>query len=80
VCVLNINAYSLFNDAFSVTRTVSNERVMNDELERMWKEVIVAKFKVLSRHFFNGATAQSRPWPPLLRFLNLTHGRTPLDE
>jgi hypothetical protein len=36
--------YSLFNDAFSDTDYIaSNERVIvNNELERMWKEVVVA--------------------------------------
>jgi hypothetical protein len=27
---------------------------MNDELERMWKEAVVAKFKILSRYFLEG--------------------------
>jgi hypothetical protein len=38
--------YSLFNDAFSVSDyTVSNERmrmIVNNELERMWKEAVMA--------------------------------------
>jgi hypothetical protein len=38
--------YSLFNDDFNVSDcTVSNERmrmVVNNELERMWKEAFVA--------------------------------------
>jgi hypothetical protein len=29
-------------------------RLINNELERMWKEAIVAKFKVLSRHLPGG--------------------------
>jgi hypothetical protein len=34
-------------------------------------------------HQSNGARAQIRPWPPLLRFINrivYTRNRTPLDE
>jgi hypothetical protein len=27
------------------------ERIVNDELERMWKEVIVTYFKVISKNF-----------------------------
>jgi hypothetical protein len=36
--------YSLFNDAFSVSDFIaSNEMIMvNNELERMWKEAVVA--------------------------------------
>jgi hypothetical protein len=36
---------SLFNDAFSGTHNIQrriNERQMNDELQRMWKEAVVA--------------------------------------
>jgi hypothetical protein len=45
---LNCTAYlficSLFNDAFSISDyTASNERmIVNNELERMWKEAVVA--------------------------------------
>jgi hypothetical protein len=43
----------LFDDAFSCqTYIASNDRIVNDELERMWKEEIVAKFKVLSHCVF----------------------------
>jgi hypothetical protein len=44
--------YSLFNDAFIISDyIVSNERmIVNNELERMWKEAAVALFKELSRH------------------------------
>jgi hypothetical protein len=37
--------YTLFNDAFSVTQTIQHqmkELYVNDELERMWKEVAMA--------------------------------------
>jgi hypothetical protein len=38
--------YSLFKDAFSISdKTASNERMMmivNNELEKMWKEAVVA--------------------------------------
>jgi hypothetical protein len=36
--------YSLFNDAFSISDYItSNERmIVNNELERMWNEVVVA--------------------------------------
>jgi hypothetical protein len=36
--------YSLFNDAFSISDfSASDERmIVNSELERMWKEVVVA--------------------------------------
>jgi hypothetical protein len=27
---------------------------MNDELQRLWKEAVVAKFKALSRNFLGG--------------------------
>jgi hypothetical protein len=43
-----INLISLFNDAFSISISdyiASNERmrmIVNNELERIWKEVIVA--------------------------------------
>lgn len=32
----------------------SNGRLLNDELERFWKESAVAKFEVLSRHLTGG--------------------------
>jgi hypothetical protein len=38
----------LFNDAFSVTQTIYRRmkgRQVNDELERVWKKVVVAEFK-----------------------------------
>jgi hypothetical protein len=48
--------YSLFNDAFSISDYIaSNKRmIVNNELERMWKETVVAQFKVLSRHLPGG--------------------------
>jgi hypothetical protein len=35
---------------------------MNDELERMWKEAVVAKFKILSR-YFSGGTEENHEHP-----------------
>jgi hypothetical protein len=48
--------YSLFNDTFSKSDYIaSNERmIVNNELERKWKEAVVAQFKVLSRHLPGG--------------------------
>jgi hypothetical protein len=41
--VFNLFIHSLFNNAFSCSDyTVSNERMIANELERMWKEVVVA--------------------------------------
>jgi hypothetical protein len=48
--------YSLFNDAFIISDYIaSNERmIVNNELESMWKEAVMAQFKVLSRHLPGG--------------------------
>jgi hypothetical protein len=48
--------YNLFNAAFNISDYIaSNERmIVNNELERMWKEAVVAKFMVLSRHLPGG--------------------------
>jgi hypothetical protein len=53
--------YNLFNDAFSSTDYIlSNERMtVNNELERMWKEAVVAQFKVLSQHLLGGGTEEN---------------------
>jgi hypothetical protein len=42
--ILFILIYNLFNDAFSISDYIaSNERmIVNNELERMWKEAVVA--------------------------------------
>jgi uncharacterized membrane protein len=42
--------YGLFNDAVSSLDCIlSNDRIVNDnELERMWREMAMALFKVLS--------------------------------
>jgi hypothetical protein len=46
IVFLSLFIYSLFNDAFSISNyTASNERmrmIVNNELERMWKEAVVA--------------------------------------
>jgi len=47
---------SLFNDAVSKFRhTVSKDQMAaNKEMERRWKQVVVAYFKVLSSHLTRG--------------------------
>jgi hypothetical protein len=49
--------YSLFNNTFGSSDCIaSNGRmIVNNELESMRKEVVVAKFKVLSQHLPGGA-------------------------
>jgi hypothetical protein len=45
----------LFNDAVSsLNYKTSNDRMMN-ELKSIWKEAVVAQFKVLSQHLLEGA-------------------------
>jgi hypothetical protein len=35
-------------------RRVASLRLVNNELERVWKEAVVAQFKVLSQHLTGG--------------------------
>jgi hypothetical protein len=47
---------SLFNNTISISGYIVLDESMpvSDELERMWKEAVMAYFKVLSRHFPGG--------------------------
>jgi hypothetical protein len=52
---LQILCVCLFNDALSRSDSIaSNVRMTGNELERIWKEVITAYFKVVSRHLPGG--------------------------
>jgi hypothetical protein len=47
----------LFNDAFSVTHIILREMkgwYVNDRLQNVLKEAVVAYFKVLSQHLYGG--------------------------
>lgn len=47
---------SLFSDAVSgIYYTASNDGIMNYELIKIWREVVVAYFKVLTSHSPRGA-------------------------
>jgi hypothetical protein len=52
LCVLCIFTFSLFNDtghsSYYVPVASSDRTVVNNELERMWKEGVVASFNALS--------------------------------
>jgi hypothetical protein len=50
--------YSLFNDAFSVTQTIQRWMkgwyVNDDQLNKMWKQAVIAELKALSQHLCEG--------------------------
>jgi hypothetical protein len=72
-----LSFYSLFSCVFSVSGyVVSNKRmIVNNELERMWKEAVMASFKVLSKHLPGGPEEKhehlSQDSPSLGQELNL---------
>ena len=46
-------AYDVFNDAVSSSNNVASKReLINDELERTWKEVVVTQLEVLLQHLY----------------------------
>jgi hypothetical protein len=56
--------YSLFNDAVSSSYYVALNYGTNNELEKIWKEVVLTYFKVLSWHLIE-ATEKNHEHPKL---------------
>jgi hypothetical protein len=56
--------YNVFNDTVSISACImSNGRVIvNNELERVWKEAVAPQFEVISRNSHGGSEKPRRTW------------------